>query len=104
MLNPVTNSLSQALALKHSTLHTPSRKQHVRRSAAGSEDGDEHLRSVVPSPVEEDDEESVEPSLRVGLVAHRSSAGFASRANNLHAYLELNRFVSPPCTIRSLHQ
>ncbi|OJT13115.1 hypothetical protein TRAPUB_10341 [Trametes pubescens] len=92
VLNPVTNSLSQALALKHSTLHTPSRKQHVRRSVAGSEDGDEHLRSVVPSPVEDDDDEFVEPSLRVGLVTHRSSSGFASRANNLHAYLELNRF------------
>ncbi|OSD07073.1 UDP-3-O-glucosamine N-acyltransferase [Trametes coccinea BRFM310] len=93
ILSPVTNNLSQALALKHSTLHLPTpQKQRLRRSAAGSEADDEHLRSVVPSPVEEDDEESVEPSLRVGLVAHRASSGFASRANNLHAYLELNRF------------
>ncbi|CDO69194.1 hypothetical protein BN946_scf185042.g96 [Trametes cinnabarina] len=92
ILSPVTNNLSQALALKHSTLHLPTRKQHLRRSAAGSEADDEHLRSVVPSPVEDDDEESVEPSLRIGLVAHRASSGFASRANNLHAYLELNRF------------
>ncbi|KAI0633602.1 UDP-3-O-glucosamine N-acyltransferase [Trametes polyzona] len=92
ILSPVTNNLSQALAMKHSTLHLPARKQHLRRSAAGSEADDEHLRSVVPSPVEEDDEESDEPSLRVGLVAHRASAGFASRANNLHTYLELNRF------------
>ena len=52
------------------------------------------MRSVVPSPVEQDDEDAIPPSLRVGLVAHRAAAGFASRANNLHAYLELNRFVS----------
>ncbi|KAH9892742.1 UDP-3-O-glucosamine N-acyltransferase [Cubamyces lactineus] len=91
VLSPVTNNLSQALALKHSTLHLPARKQRLRRSAAGSDD-DEHLRSVVPSPVEQDDEEATEPSLRVGLIAHRASSGFASRANNLHTYLELNRF------------
>ena len=35
----------------------------------------------------------------MGLVVHRASAGFASRANNLHSYLELNRLVcvSHPC-------
>ncbi|KAH9858869.1 UDP-3-O-glucosamine N-acyltransferase, partial [Lenzites betulinus] len=92
VLSPATNNFSQVLALKHSTLHLPARKQHLRRSAAGSEADDDHLRSVMPSPVEEDDEESAEPSLRVGLVAHRSSSGFASRANTLHTYLELNRF------------
>ncbi|KAI8993921.1 hypothetical protein BD414DRAFT_480816 [Trametes punicea] len=92
ILSPVTNNLSQALALKHSTLHLPSRKQRLRRSAAASDADDDHLRSVVPSPVEPDEDESVEPSLRVGLVVHRAASGFASRANNLHAYLELNRF------------
>ncbi|KAI0368336.1 UDP-3-O-glucosamine N-acyltransferase [Pilatotrama ljubarskyi] len=96
ILSPVTNNLSQALALKHSTLHLPARKQHLRPSAAGSDGDDDHLRSVVPSPVQQDDEEVVEPSLRVGLVVHRSAQGFASRANNLHTYLELNRFVRPP--------
>lgn len=93
MLSPVTNTVSQGLALKHSTLHLPSQKQSLRHSAEGPERDDEHLRSVVPSPVEQDDEDAVEPSLRVGLVVHRASSGFASRANNLHSYLELNRFV-----------
>ncbi|KAI0645894.1 UDP-3-O-glucosamine N-acyltransferase [Trametes meyenii] len=92
ILSPVTNNLSQALALKHSTLHLPARKQHLRRSAAGSEADDDHPRSTMPSPVDDDDEDADEPSLRVGLVAHRASSGFASRANNLHTYLELNRF------------
>ena len=87
--------MSQGPALKHSTLHLPTQKDHLRKSAEEAESVDENTRSVVPSPVEDEDEESVEPSLRVGLVVHRTSAGFASRANNLHSYLELNRFVSP---------
>ncbi|KAI0705024.1 UDP-3-O-glucosamine N-acyltransferase [Cerioporus squamosus] len=83
ILSPVSNNVSQGPALKHSTLHLPTQHKHA---------DDEHLRSVVPSPVDHDDEDAVEPSLRVGLVVHRSSSGFASRANNLHSYLELNRF------------
>ncbi|KAH9929545.1 UDP-3-O-glucosamine N-acyltransferase [Epithele typhae] len=92
VLSPVTNNISLGQALKHSTLHAPSHTDRLRHFTEGTETDDEHLRSVVPSPVEQDDEDAVPPSLRVGLVAHRASAGFASRANNLHAYLELNRF------------
>ena len=99
VLSPVTNSVSQAQALKHSTLHLPVDKDRLRHTAEGTEPDDEHLRSTVPSPVEQDDEDAVPPSLRVGLVAHRSAAGFASRANNLHAYLELNRFVRTPFSL-----
>lgn len=89
----MTNNVSLGSALKHSTLHLPTQKQHLRHVTEGLEVDDEHLRSTVPSPVEEEDEDAVEPSLRVGLVLHRASSGFASRANNLHSYLELNRFV-----------
>ena len=93
MLKPVSN-ISLAQALKHSTLHLPVEKMPLRHAAESTEADDEHpMRSVVPSPVEEDDEDADEPSLRVGLVVHRAAAGLASRANNLHSYLELNRFV-----------
>ncbi|KAI0759830.1 UDP-3-O-glucosamine N-acyltransferase [Trametes elegans] len=96
VLSPVSNNLPQTLAMKHSTLHLPARKQHLRRSAAGSEADEDHPRSSVPSPIERQAAEPidpVEPSLRVGLVVHRASSGFASRANNLHAFLELNRLA-----------
>ncbi|TBU31643.1 UDP-3-O-glucosamine N-acyltransferase [Dichomitus squalens] len=93
ILSPVSNNVSQSLALKHSTLHVPGQKRHLRRKTAEEEEAaDEHMRSTVPSPVEDEDEDAVEPSLRVGLVVHRSSSGFASRGNNLHSYLDLNRF------------
>ncbi|RPD78595.1 UDP-3-O-glucosamine N-acyltransferase [Lentinus tigrinus ALCF2SS1-7] len=92
ILSPVTNNVFQGPALKHSTLHLPTQHKHLRHSSEDADADDEHLRSVVPSPVDNEDEDAVEPSLRVGLIAHRSSSGFASRANNLHTYLELNRF------------
>ncbi|KAM5531642.1 hypothetical protein V8D89_014694 [Ganoderma adspersum] len=92
ILNPVSNNVSQGLALKHSTLHLPARNDRLRESELDHEPVDEHLRSVVPSPVEDEDEHAVEPSLRVGLIVHRASSGFALRANNLHSYLDLNRF------------
>ncbi|KAI0743943.1 UDP-3-O-glucosamine N-acyltransferase [Daedaleopsis nitida] len=95
VLSPMTN-VSYGSALKHSTLHLPTQKQHLRHVAEGLEVDDEHLRSTVPSPVQQEDEDAVEPSLRVGLVLHRASSGFASRANNLHSYLELNRFFLTP--------
>jgi len=45
----------------------------------------------MPSPVDGDEGEDAPASLRVGLIVHRASAGYAARANNLHSYLELNR-------------
>ena len=90
----MSNNISQGLALKHSTLHVPAKKDHLRQSEVDQEPTDDHLRSVVPSPVGDEDEDPVEPSLRVGLVVHRAASGFALRANNLHSYLDLNRFVS----------
>ena len=103
VLSPVTNNILQGPALKHSTLHLPTEHKRLRHSTEDAETDDEHLRSVVPSPVDDDDEDAVEPSLRVGLVVHRSSSGFASRGNNLHSYLELNRFVrTAHCILPSL--
>ncbi len=93
VLSPVSNIVSQGLALKHSTLHLPANNDRLRQSEPDQEPVDEHMRSVVPSPVDDEDEHAVEPSLRVGLVVHRASSGFALRANNLHSYLDLNRFV-----------
>lgn len=75
-------------------MHLPVDKDRMQLSTEGTEpDEAEPLRSIVPSPVEQDDEDASAPSLRVGLVLHRTAAGPASRANNLHTYLELNRLV-----------
>ncbi|OBZ68149.1 putative translation initiation factor eIF-2B subunit gamma [Grifola frondosa] len=92
VLSPASNAFSQGLALKHSTLHTNLQKHHLRNNTLRPFPEDEHLRSVVPSPIEGEEEDTLLPSLRVGLVVHKADSGFAARANNLHSYLELNRF------------
>ncbi|OCH88888.1 UDP-3-O-glucosamine N-acyltransferase [Obba rivulosa] len=95
VLSPVTNAASQGLALRHSTLHAKPLDDRPRRPAPsfpGDEgQNEENLRSVVPSPVDGDEGEEPPASLRVGLVVHKASAGYTARANNLHAYLDLNR-------------
>lgn len=97
VLNPITNAASQGLAIRHSTLHTKpldDRPQRLSSSLPADEgQNEEQMRSVVPSPVDEDEGEDAPASLRVGLLVHKGSAGYAARANNLHAYLELNRHV-----------
>ncbi|KAH9937728.1 UDP-3-O-glucosamine N-acyltransferase [Amylocystis lapponica] len=94
VLSPITNASSQGLALKHSTVHLEDlylTKHHTEPPSSPSDtQNEETLRSIMPSPVQ-DQEEAVPASLRVGLVVHRDVDGHAARANNLYAYLELNR-------------
>ncbi|KAI0074151.1 UDP-3-O-glucosamine N-acyltransferase [Panus rudis PR-1116 ss-1] len=73
------NAPSQRLALEHGTLYDDylGTSNRIGNSAASS-------------PIE-DDKPVGGPSLRVGVVVHRASAGFTARANNLPSYLELNR-------------
>ncbi|PCH43689.1 UDP-3-O-glucosamine N-acyltransferase [Wolfiporia cocos MD-104 SS10] len=94
VLNPVTNALTQGLSLTHSTLHTKAQRHHLRRedflhSPPSDGQNEEHIQSVVHE--DEDEDNSVLASLRVGLVVQPSVAGFSARANTLHSYLELNR-------------
>ena len=79
---------SQALALQHSTSNTPQALQTLK--APASED------SITSSPDIGDIDDTgrkTMPSLRMGLVIHHLSDGLALRANNLFAYLELNRLL-----------
>ncbi|EJD02568.1 UDP-3-O-glucosamine N-acyltransferase [Fomitiporia mediterranea MF3/22] len=84
VLSPITNNTpTQALALQHSTSYPPS-LQKLRAPSS--------LDSADSSPAgDEENSESPPPSLRIGLVIHPFSKGYAARANNLQAYLELNR-------------
>ncbi|TFY52870.1 hypothetical protein EVJ58_g9769 [Rhodofomes roseus] len=94
VLNPVTNALTQELALKHSTLHSKApvhlaHEEAFLHSPPSDDQTQEHTKALL---LDEDDEEARIPaSLRMGLVIHRAQAGYAARANNLHAYLGLNR-------------
>ncbi|KAI0733224.1 UDP-3-O-glucosamine N-acyltransferase [Fomitopsis betulina] len=94
VLNPVTNALKQELALKHSTLHSKAsvhlaRNEEFLHSPPSDDQNQEHNRALVPD--EDEDEVRIPASLRIGLVTHRAEGGYTSRANNLHAYLDLNR-------------
>ena len=96
VLNPVTNALKQELALKHSTLHSKAsvhlaHKEAFLHSPPSDDQNQEHSRALVSD--EDEDEVRIPTSLRIGLVIHRAEGGYASRANNLHAYLDLNRHV-----------
>lgn len=96
VLNPVTNALKQELALKHSTLHSKAsvhlaRNEEFLHSPPSDDQNQEHNRALVPD--EDEDEVRIPASLRIGLVTHRAEGGYTSRANNLHAYLDLNGHV-----------
>lgn len=67
---------SQSIALQHSTLLTFSANSvtNVLSPASDSEGG-------------------FTPSLKVGVVIHRSDTGFAIRVHDLHSYVEVNRRV-----------
>ncbi|KAL5485551.1 GCD1 [Sanghuangporus weigelae] len=83
VLDPITNTQTHTLALQHSTSFLPP-PQKLKSPNSGE--------SAETSPsADEGDDDVTPPSFRVGLVIHPSSKGFAARANNLLAYLELNR-------------
>ena len=96
-LSSLLSTSSQGISLKHATLHDEvasrfslEERYGPSRSAASSQD--------------EDGETDVEVSLslRVGIIIHRGSEGFAARASNLHSYLELNRHVRVVAFYKSL--
>ncbi len=92
VLNPTSNSPSQSDALRHSTLYT--RPTEHSRQSSGSNGHDLHPHGH--SPVDDDEEEDLAASLRVGIIVHKTDEGYAARANTLHSYLDLNRHVSSP--------
>ncbi|KAF9820326.1 hypothetical protein IEO21_01540 [Rhodonia placenta] len=96
VLSPSANTINQSLALKHSTVHTApvqqrSREESLPQSPPSDGQNEEQPRSLIPFLADDDEEESMLASLRVGLVVQRADGGYAARANNLHSYLELNR-------------
>ncbi|KDQ27853.1 hypothetical protein PLEOSDRAFT_39954 [Pleurotus ostreatus PC15] len=84
VLNPITNSPGQSIALRHSTLASASNIALKSKSA-------HYAREATISPSDSDTEETPLASLRVGAVIHPYSAGFAVRVNTLPAFLEVNR-------------
>ncbi|KAJ8507914.1 hypothetical protein ONZ45_g9758 [Pleurotus djamor] len=73
VFNPLPNHTSQAIALQHSASYsTPAYLKHE-------------------TPIDSDTDEIAFASLRVGVVIHPFSAGFAARANNLPTYMAVNR-------------
>ncbi|CCM00394.1 uncharacterized protein FIBRA_02424 [Fibroporia radiculosa] len=96
VLSPSTNTLTQGIALRHSTLHSKSPGHHdteedFLRSPPSDGQNEEHSRSVNPLLIDGEDDDEALDSLRVGLVVLRANTEYAARANNLHGYLELNR-------------
>ena len=49
--------------------------------------------SAPPSVTDEDDEDAVPMSFRVGIVIYDAKDGYVARANNLHSFLSLSRSV-----------
>ncbi|KAI0342065.1 UDP-3-O-glucosamine N-acyltransferase [Trametopsis cervina] len=86
VLNPTSASSSQNLALKHATLH-----HNFSETSAHITSSENEIRTAPSSPVDSDDGADNKASLRVGIVIHSTSDGYAARANTLHSYLELNR-------------
>lgn len=58
--------------------------------------------SAPPSVTDEDDEDAVPMSFRVGIVLHEAKDGYVARANNLHSFLSLSRNVSASSLSASL--
>ncbi|KAJ3728760.1 UDP-3-O-glucosamine N-acyltransferase [Lentinula raphanica] len=83
ILNPITNVITQDVALNHSTLR-PQKKAYNNSVLHHSNDAD------ASSPF--DPESTTDSSsLRVGLVLHPATAGYATRVNNIHYLLDINR-------------
>lgn len=97
VLEPHAATASQAQSLRHSTLHVDeSRHSYLhlsRRSASVDQTVSFASRSGAASPVESDQEDSINTTFKVGLNLHDPGAGFTNRANTLAAYLEANRHV-----------
>ncbi|EKM54376.1 uncharacterized protein PHACADRAFT_174871 [Phanerochaete carnosa HHB-10118-sp] len=84
ILNPPANTSTHHMSLEHSTTYIPSHTHSVREHLR------EDIRTATSSPVDlTERDESV--SLRVGIVIHRSSEGYAARVNTLQNFLDLNR-------------
>ncbi|KAJ3997526.1 UDP-3-O-glucosamine N-acyltransferase [Lentinula boryana] len=83
ILNPITNVITQDVALKHSTLRAQ-KKVYSKSVLYQSNDAD----ALSPFDPESTTDSS---SLRVGLVLHPATAGFATRVNNIHSLLDINR-------------
>ncbi|KAG5643607.1 hypothetical protein DXG03_000615 [Asterophora parasitica] len=87
-LIPITNTASQGLALKHSTL---SKETSASNDSFGTLLPKDPSISMPPSPTDGDDDYGSTNSFRVGVVIHRASAGFAIRVNTIPNFLEINR-------------
>ncbi|KAF5385870.1 hypothetical protein D9615_002456 [Tricholomella constricta] len=87
-LNPITNTTSQRLALKHSTM---SKETSASNDSFGTLLSKDPSISVPPSPTDGDDDHGTSNSFRVGVIIHRASAGFAVRVNTIPNFLEINR-------------
>lgn len=94
-LSPQTHTLSQGLALRHSTLQTSSNE--YAKAATFSPTASPFLKNISlpgpPSDNDSDDDDTVSSSLRVGIVLHRARDGYVARANTLQSFLALNRHV-----------
>ncbi|KDQ57545.1 hypothetical protein JAAARDRAFT_35255 [Jaapia argillacea MUCL 33604] len=84
------NTASQSMALHHSTSQVVDDITHPVASSSPLNDKDISL-SIPPSPTGHETDLLVQASLRVGVVLHKATAGYAARANTLHTFLELNR-------------
>jgi len=87
VLDPLVNT-SQALALKHSTLLSRVKQQqvnHVPKSKSSA-------TSAPQSPLASEFNLDSPPSLRVGIHLHRPDNGVAARVNNIHTFMEMNRY------------
>lgn len=96
-LSPQTHTLSQGLALRHSTLQTSSNE--YAKAATFSPTASPFLRNVSlpgpPSDNDSDEDDTLSSSLRVGIVLHQARDGYVARANTLQSFLALNRNVRP---------
>lgn len=87
VLHPLANTLSQTLALKHSTMLTKHQSSHIHSfSSRATLDV-----SAPPSPTGSDGDRAVAESFRIGIVIHAESA---IRVNTIPNFLEVNRRVS----------
>jgi len=103
VLNPVTNSLSQSTALRHSTLQ-PNTHQHANNltfSPTASPYLGNMALSGPPSATDSEEDNTISTSLRIGVVIHRANEGYVTRANNLQSLLAVNRHVRSGSNIRA---
>ena len=80
---------SQSIALEHSTLS--SFKSGTNSALPSDSDTPERTND---KDIELSSDQNTSASLRLGVLIHRSNAGFAARANTLQSFLELNRRVN----------